>query len=158
MEKKTTVTAEEGKQDLTITRTFDLPVDLLFKAYTEAELLEQWMGTKVLKLENNNHGGYEFETQDGKGNVVFKANGVIHKIILNKQIVRTFEMENAPFGVQLESLQFESIGDEASRLNMHVVYQSPDLRDAMLKLPFAYGVNMAHNRLQQILGTVKSRA
>ena len=45
MEKKTTVTAEEGKQDLTITRTFDLPVDLLFKAYTETELLEQWMGT-----------------------------------------------------------------------------------------------------------------
>ena len=155
MEKKTIVHAEEGKQDLTITRDFDLPVELLFKAYTEADLLGQWMGTKVLKLENKNHGGYEFETRDGKGNVVFKANGVIHKVVVNGQIIRTFEMENAPFGIQLEALQFESTGDEMSRLNMHVVYQSPELRDAMLKLPFAYGINMAHNRLQQVLGPVK---
>ena len=155
MEQKTKINAEDGKQELVITREFDLPLELLFKAYIEPGIIEQWMGTKVLKLENKNHGGYEFETRDGKGNVVFKANGVIHKVVVNGQIIRTFEMENAPFGIQLEALQFESTGDEMSRLNMHVVYQSPELRDAMLKLPFAYGINMAHNRLQQVLGPVK---
>jgi len=35
---------------------FDLPIELLFKAYTEPEIFEQWMGTKVLKLESKKHG------------------------------------------------------------------------------------------------------
>src|SRR5947199_306242 len=91
-----------GKHEWTIIREFDLTVDLLFKAYEEAEFVEQWMGTKVLKLESRKHGSYHFETSDPKGNVAFRANGVIHEFIQNKKIIRTFEMENTPFGVQLE--------------------------------------------------------
>ena len=44
MEQKTNINALEGKQDLTITREFDLPVELVYKAYTEAEFIAQWMG------------------------------------------------------------------------------------------------------------------
>src|SRR3954466_7325058 len=106
MEQKTKVDAEEGKQDIFITREFDLPVTLLFKAYTEPEIVAQWMGTKVVKLESKKHGSYEFETSDAKGNIVFRANGVIHEFIPNTRIKRTFEMENAPFGVQLEVCEF----------------------------------------------------
>lgn len=59
-------------------------------------------------------------------------------------------MENAPFGVQLEFLDFEKLTDETSRLNIHTVFRSVELRDQLLKLPFAQGLNMAHNRLQDI--------
>lgn len=52
MERKTKINAEDGRQDLVITREFDLPLELLFKAYEEPEIVAQWMGTKVLKLEN----------------------------------------------------------------------------------------------------------
>src|SRR4051812_15587795 len=97
MEQKTKIKAENDKQELVITREFDLPLELLFKAYAEPEIVAQWMGTKVLKLENIKHGGYEFETSDPHGNVVFKANGTIHEFTENKRIIRTFEMENAPF-------------------------------------------------------------
>ena len=152
MERKTKVDAEDGKQELRITREFDLPLELLFKAYEEPEIVEQWMGTKVLKLENKPHGGYEFETSDANGNVVFRANGTIHDFVPNQKITRTFEMENAPFGVQLEFLEFEELGDDTSKLNMHVVFRSAALRDQLLQLPFAAGLNMAHNRLQEIAG------
>ncbi|PTS92231.1 ATPase [Pedobacter sp. HMWF019] len=155
MEQKTKINAEEGRQDLVITREFDLPLELLFKAYVESEIVEQWMGTKVLKLENKKHGGYQFETSDTKGNVVFRANGVIHEFVPNQQITRTFEMENAPFDVQLEFLKFEEFSEETSKLTMHVVYKSVELRDSMLRLPFAQGINMAHNRLQNILNKSK---
>jgi hypothetical protein len=64
-------------------------------------------------------------------------------------------MTNATFGVQLEFLRFEKLGEESSRLTMHVVYETPSYRDQMLKLPFAYGINMAHNRLQEILIKLK---
>ena len=155
MELKTKINAEDGQQDLVITREFDLPLELLFKAFTEPEIVEQWMGTKVLKLESKKHGSWQFETSDAKGNVVFKANGTIHEFSPNRKITRTFEMENAPFGVQLELLAFEKLTDYTSRLTIHSIYESSTLRNEMLKLPFAQGINMAHNRLQDILNKLK---
>jgi uncharacterized protein YndB with AHSA1/START domain len=155
MEQKTKINAEDGKQELVITREFDLPLDLLFKAYVEPDIVEQWMGTKVLKLENKKHGGWQFETTDAQGNVVFQANGVIHEFVPARKITRTFEMENTPFGVQLEFLEFEKLTDDTSKLNMHIVYRSVELRDQLLKLPFAQGINMAHNRIQDIVSKLK---
>jgi len=150
MERKTKINADDGRHDLTITREFDLPLELLFKAYTEPEIIEQWMGTKVLKLECKKHGSYQFETTDPKGNK-HGFNGAIHAFVSEQKIIRTFEMENTAFGVQLEIYEFEPLTDETSKLNMHVIYESVAQRDEMLKLPFAQGINMAHNRIQNIL-------
>jgi len=155
MERKTKLTAEENKHDILITREFDLPLELLFKAYEESEIVAQWMGTKVLKLENKKHGGWQFETSDPSGNVVFRANGVIHDFVPNEKIIRTFEMENSPFPAQLEFLEFEKITDDSSKLTMHIVYKSVELRNEMLKSPFAQGINMAHNRLEEIVKNLK---
>lgn len=160
MERKTKIDAEDGQQSLTITREFELPVELLFKAHEDADIFEQWMsheyGTvKVLKLENKKHGGWQFQNSDAQGNVVFGASGVFHEFIPNQKITRTFEMDNTPFDVQLEFLEFEQITDDTSKLTMQIVYRTPELRDQMLKLPFAHGLNMAHNRLQDVLSKLK---
>jgi len=154
MERKTKINVGEGKQDLMITREFDLPLELLFKAYVEADIVAQWMGTKVLKLENRKHGSYQFETQDPQGNVVFRANGTYPEFVPNEKITRTFEMENTPFAVQLEFLEFEKLTDNTSKLTMQIVYKSVELRDQMMKLPFAQGLNMAHNRLQEVFNSL----
>ena len=155
MERKTKVYAEDGKQEIVITREFDLPLELLFKAYVEPEIVEQWMGTKVLKLENKKHGSWQFETSDAQGNVVFRANGVIHEFVPDRKITRTFEMENTTFPVQLEFFEFEKLTDDTSKLNMHIVFRSVADRDQLLKMPFAQGINMAHNRLQEIANSSK---
>jgi uncharacterized protein YndB with AHSA1/START domain len=154
MKQKTKINAEDGKQELVITREFDLPLELLFKAYVEPEIVEQWMGTKVLKLENKKHGSWQFETTDPKGNK-HGFNGVIHEFVRNRKITRTFEMENTPFAVQLEFLEFEKLTDDTSKLKMHIVYKSVAHRDQMLQMPFAQGINMAHNRLQDVVGNLK---
>jgi uncharacterized protein YndB with AHSA1/START domain len=154
MEQKTKVIAEESKQDLLITREFELPVELLFKAYVEPEIVEQWMGTKVLKLDNKKYGGFLFETIDPKGNK-HRFSGTIHDVVSNQKIIRTFEFENMPFGVQLEFLEFEKLTDNTSKLTMHSIYQSVAHRNENLKLPFSYGINVAHNRLQEIVNNLK---
>ncbi|MFZ1678707.1 MAG: SRPBCC domain-containing protein [Saprospiraceae bacterium] len=151
METKTKVNAEEGRQELFITREFDLPVELLFKAHIEPEIVEQWMGSKVLKLEAKKHGSWQLEKKDDHGNVVFGANGVFHEFVPNQKFTRTFEMENTPFDVQLEFFTFEKRTSDTSRLTMHIIYKSIELRDQVLKMPFAPGINIAHNRLQEVL-------
>ena len=148
---KTKVHAEDGKQELVIAREFDLPVELLFKAHEDPDIVAQWMGTKVLKLENRRHGSWQFETADDKGNVVFRSNGVFHEFEPNRRFTRTFQMENTPFPVQLEFFEFEKLTDETSRLTMHIVFRSVAFRDQLLQMPFAQGINMAHNRLQEVV-------
>jgi len=160
MEQKTKINAEDGKHELVITREFDLPLELLFRAHAEPDIIEQWMSNpyataKVLKFEGKKHGSYQLESTDAQGKVVFRSNGVIHEFNINKKITRTFELENASFGVQLEVYDFEPLTDNTSKLNMHVIYESVAQRDQVLKLPFAQGINMAHNRLQEILNTLK---
>src|SRR6267142_785705 len=150
MERKKKITDEDGKQDLIIKREFDLPLELLFKAYVESDIVEQWMGTRVLKLENKKHGSFQFETTDPQGNK-HRFNGTIHEFSLNQKITRTFEFEKMPFGVQLEFLEFEKLNDDTSKLTMHVIYESVAQRDQVLKMPFTQGINMAHNRLQEIV-------
>ncbi|GEO05764.1 ATPase [Adhaeribacter aerolatus] len=156
MEKKTKINAEDGKQEIVITREFDLPVALLFTAYVEPEIVEQWMGTKVLKLENKRHGSYQFQTTDPKGNK-HNFNGTVHEFEPDHKITRTFEMENTTFPVQLEYLTFAPLTMHTSQLTMHIVYKSVADRDNMLKLPFAQGLNMAHNRLQEIVSKLNKR-
>ncbi len=155
MELKTKIIAVEAKQEIQITRLFGLPLVLLFRAYAEAELVEQWMGTKVLKLESKKHGAYQFETKDANGNILLQSSGVIHDYEPNQKITRTFEMENTSFPVQLEFLEFEKLSENSSKLTMKVVYKSVADRDEILKLPFAYGINMAHNKLEEIASKLK---
>ena len=154
MELKTKINAEDGKQELVITREFDLPVELLFKAYEDPDIVEQWMTSKVIRLESKKNGSYELEKTDDQGNVVFQANGVIHEFISNSKITRTFEMAKSPYGVQLEIYEFEKLTDDTSKLHMHVIYESVAQRDQVLQLPFAQGLNWAHNRIQEVLSNL----
>ena len=156
MERKTQVHAEEGKQYLTITREFEIPVELLFQAHTDPEIISQWMGTKVLKLENKKYGSWHFETSDPQGNVMFQANGVFHEFIPNQRIIRTFHMINENFDVQLEFIDFESLSEDSSKLTMYIVYKSPAHREEQLKLPFREGINWAHNELEKVAKQLKA--
>lgn len=113
------------------------------------------MGNTVVKFEARPHGGYRFEKKDANGNLLFGANGVIHEFVPNKKITRTFEMENTTFPVQLDYLEFESLSEEKSKLTMLSVYKSVAARDEILKLPFAMGINMAHNELEKVLSKIK---
>lgn len=154
MELKTKILAEDGKQELLITREFDLPADLLFRAYEDAEIIEQWMGTKVLKLEARAHGSYQFETTDPRGNK-HRFNGTIHEFVRNEKITRTFEFEGTPFGVQLEFLEFEALTDDTSKLTIHSLFRTVAQRDQLMQMPFVQGLNMAHARLEEIVSNLK---
>lgn len=162
MERRTKVTAEAGKQELFLTREFDLPVDLLFKAHTDPELLVQWMSNDytqmtVEKLETVPHGSWRFVNRDPSGNT-FSFNGVIHDIVAPHRIIRTFQIEQleGDSNVQLEFHTFEALSDSTSKLTTHTIFRTNKERDDMIRLGMSQGATMAHNRLQQVMNTYKS--
>ena len=100
---KTKINAEDGKHDLIITREFDLPLELLFKAHAEAEIIEQWMGNKVLKFEPRKHGGWLYEIKDADGNIVFRANGVFHDFVPEQKSLEHLKWKIRPSRFNLNS-------------------------------------------------------
>src|SRR5450759_5387173 len=69
----TTISAEPGKQEIVITREFDAPRELVFKACTDPKLIPQWWGprylsTEVDKMDVRPGGQWRFINRNAEGN------------------------------------------------------------------------------------------
>lgn len=155
MELKTKVHAEDGKQEIQITRHFELPVESLYNAFEDKDLFKQWMGSDLIEFEFKQYGKYHFEKRNPNGDIIFSGKGAFHAVVQNKSIVRTLEMDLFSMPAQLEFLEFEKLTAKTSALKMQIVFKSVEIRNELLKKPFSQGINMAHNRLQEVVSKLK---
>lgn len=153
---KTTITAEPGKQELFITREFDAPRELVFKAHTDPDLFVLWMGprgltTNLEKFEPVSGGRWRFVQQDQDGNE-YAFHGVFHEVSLERTI-QTFEYEGLPESghVTLETMTLEALPNGRTKLTAQSVFQSVADRDGMVESGMEYGVNEGYARLDELL-------
>jgi uncharacterized protein YndB with AHSA1/START domain len=158
---KTIITAEPGKQELFITREFDAPRELVFKAHTDPDLYIRWLGPRDLAttleiFEPKNGGRWRFIQKDKDGNE-FGFHGVYHDVMAPERIIGTFEFEGLPESghVILETTRFEALPDNRTRVVTHSVYQSVEDRDGMIAAGMESGVVDGFDRLDQILENMK---
>jgi uncharacterized protein YndB with AHSA1/START domain len=158
---KTIVTAEPGKQEMIITREFDAPRELVFKAFTDPELVPQWWGprrlsTLVDKMDVRPGGLWRFINQDPDGNE-YGFHGVYHEVSAPERIIDTFEFEELPEAghVCLETLTLEALPGGRTRLTAQSVFQSVADRDGALQSGMEEGLNDSYARLTELLETMK---
>jgi len=156
MANKTIVTAEPGKQELFITREFDAPPDLLFRAHVDPELYVQWVGPKDLemsiqKLDARDGGTYEF-THKRDGNS-YRFFGSYHEVLKNERIVGTFEFDGLPERghVIMGKTTFEELPNGRSRLVHQSVFFSVADRDGMVQSGMERGVVEGYEKLDEVL-------
>jgi uncharacterized protein YndB with AHSA1/START domain len=154
---KTVITAEPGKQELFITREFDAPRDLVFRAHTDAELYARWVGPRDLSMtldtfEPISGGKWRFIQKDKNGNE-FGFHGVNHDVTPPERLISTFEFEGLPESghVILETTRFEELPGDRTRVTTQSVYQSVQDRDGMIASGMESGVVDGHERLDEIL-------
>lgn len=150
----TQIIAEPGIPQILITREFDAPRELLFRAHIDPELLVQWLGPRALtttvdRLDVRDGGTWRFIHRDADGNE-YGFHGVFHGTPSAEGIVRTFEFEGAPGHVSLETLTFEERGGKTV-LRANAVYQSVEDRDAMVESGMEEGVNDGYARLDELI-------
>jgi uncharacterized protein YndB with AHSA1/START domain len=154
---KTTIAAEPGKQELFITREFDAPRELVFKAFTDPKLYVQWLGPRGLTMtletfDPRNGGSWRYFQKDAGGNE-YAFHGVNHEVLSPERIIGTFEFEGLPEKghVILETARFEELPNNRTKLMSQSVFQSVADRDGMLQSGMEEGVNDSYDRLDELL-------
>ena len=158
---KTKVRVEPGKQEMFITREFDAPRELVFKAHTDPKLYVQWIGprryaTTLMKFEPRSGGVWRYVSKDKDGNE-YAFHGSYHEVLAPERLIDTFEFEGLPEKghVSLETLRLETLPGGRTKLTIQVVFQSIADRDGMLQGGMEEGLNESHDRLDELLEKMK---
>jgi uncharacterized protein YndB with AHSA1/START domain len=154
---ETKITAEPGKQELFITREFDAPRELVFRAHTDPDLYVRWLGPRdlIMKLETfepTSGGRWRYIQVDAQGNE-YGFHGVNHEVLAPERIIGTFEFEGLPESghVMLETLIFEELPGGRTRMTGQSVFQSVEDRDGMVQAGMESGVVDSYARLDDLL-------
>jgi uncharacterized protein YndB with AHSA1/START domain len=146
--------AEAGKQEIILTRVFDSPRELVFKVYTDPDLIPQWWGprrltTRVDRMEVRPGGVWRYIQHDAGGNE-YAFHGVYHTVAPSDRHAFTFEFEGMPRHVLLETVIFEE-QNGMTILTDRSVFQSVEDRDGMLNSGMEGGAAETMDRLVELL-------
>jgi len=157
----TEIVAEPGKQEIVITRTFDAPRELVFKAWTDATMIPRWWGpgfltTTVDKMEARSGGCWRFVQRAPDGSE-YAFHGVYHEVTPPRTLTSTFEFEGMPGHVALETGAFDDIGGK-TKLTVRSVFQSLEDRDGMLQSGMEQGATETTERFAELLAELAEGA
>lgn len=152
--------AEPGTHEITMTRTFNAPRDLVFKAMTDPDLVPQWWGprdytTTIDRLEPRDGGAWRFIQHNSAGDE-FAFHGVYHSVSPDK-IIDTFEWEGLPGHVILETMTLEETGSGKTTLTVSSVFQTVADRDGMLMSGMEKGANESYDQLAELLAKLLAK-
>jgi uncharacterized protein YndB with AHSA1/START domain len=158
---ETTITAEPGSSLITMTREFDAPRELVFRAHVDPDLLVQWLGPRELTMtvdryEARDGGTYRYVHHNAQGGE-YGFHGVFHGDPTPDGLVQTFEFEGAPGHVSLNIYTFTQRGDR-TELRTVASFASVADRDAILDADMSRGVQDGHDRLGELLAALLARA
>lgn len=137
-----------------ITREFDAPVEKVFRAHVDPELVVQWLGPRDLtmtvdRFDCRTGGSYRYlHTREGEE---YGFHGTFHEVRPNELIVQTFTFEGWPDGVALEKLRFEDLGDGRCRLVGTSLVDSFEDRDAFVASGMETGIQEGYQKLDELL-------
>ena len=148
---ETKITAPAGTPFVDIEREFDAPRRLVFQAYTEPELIKQWLGPRKYEMviDRWDENGYRYVHRDDQGHE-FAFRGAFHAPMTLAGGTQTFEFEGVPGHISLDTLVLEDRGDK-TLVRTHSVFQSVEDRDGMVQAGMASGVTEGFERLDDVL-------
>jgi uncharacterized protein YndB with AHSA1/START domain len=154
MSNELVINAPAGVPWIDFTREFDAPVEAVYNAHRDPELVKQWLGPRGYEMVIDHWdfvsgGGYRYVHRTDHGEFAFR--GTFHTIRENDLAVQTFEFEGAPDEVALEFMKFVDLGDGRCRLEGHSVGRTVEGRDAMIASGMEKGMREGYERLDELV-------
>jgi uncharacterized protein YndB with AHSA1/START domain len=156
---KTQITADPNMPQVIVTREFAAPRELVLRAYTDPELLVQWLGPHDLTMAVDHYdvrdgGTWRYVHTDADGQA-YAFRGVFHGDPGPDSIVATFEYEGAPGHVSLDTTTFQE-RDGATTVRTVSSFQSVEDRDGIVAAGMERGVRDSGERLETLLNTLQT--
>jgi uncharacterized protein YndB with AHSA1/START domain len=155
---QTVITADPGKQELFITREFEAPRELVFRAHTDPDLYVKWLGPRGYEMileefEPVSGGKYRYLHKDQDSNA-YRFYGAFHEMSLDR-MVQTFEFEGFPGHVSLDYMTLEALPGDRTRITIQSLFQSVEDRDGMIQSGMEQGVNEGYERLDELIESLQ---
>lgn len=137
-----------------IERVFDAPRELVWEAYTDPELLCEWLGPHrltmtVQEMDVRSGGSYRYTHSDGDGSYVFF--GEFREVDPPRLLIQTFNFEGNADDESVDRVEFEEISPNSTRLVVTGSFKSVEARDGMLRSGMEKGVNEGYEALDGLL-------
>lgn len=152
----TTIEAPDGTPFLVVTRDFDATPAQVFRAYTDPELIAQWLGPRDLEMDIEEYdvrpgGRYRYIHHGGHlGDARAGFHGVFHTVEPDRLIIQTFEYEGVPDEVKLDICRFTEV-DGKTRVTTRSVFPSMETREGALASGMSHGIGESMERLTELL-------
>lgn len=163
--KEAIFTKDEANKTMSIVRDFDAPVELVWKCWTEPELMDKWWAPKpwkaVTQSQDFRDGGtwrYYMEGPDGTRHYCL-AN--FEKIVPNKSYsaLDAFCDENGVINTEFPrmhwDLQFNKAG-KTTKVEIMIKFEKLEDMQKILEMGFKEGFSMAHGNLDELLASLQS--
>ena len=149
------ITAPPGQPVMEIVRDFDAPVERVFRAHVDPELVVQWLGPRRLQMrleqwDIRRGGSYRYVHVDEDG-TEYGFWGAVHDVQPDRSITQTFGFDPEPDSPSLDRAEFTDLGDGRTRLRVISVTHDVATRDAMLSSGMEHGVQEGYQRLDELL-------
>ncbi|MDB5032854.1 MAG: ATPase [Chlorobi bacterium] len=159
MRNNTLKVTASGDREIMMTRTFDAPRPLVFKAMTTPDLVRRWLGVHngwkldVCEIDLKVGGAYRYRWI-GPDGAAMGMSGVYREVVRPERIVCTEVFDEAWYpGEAVGTLVLTDDG-ERTKLTQTVRYDSPETRDAVLKTPMESGLTAGYDALEDVLAAI----
>jgi uncharacterized protein YndB with AHSA1/START domain len=148
-------------RELAMTRAFDAPARLVFKAFTTPEILKQWLGVfggwSLVRCEMDVRVGGAYRWEWSKPGVkVMGVSGLYREVVRPERLVATEQFDNAWYkGEGLCTIEFIEDGGRTTVVQT-MTYISKEVRDGVLKSGMEAGITASYDKLAEVLKSLES--
>lgn len=147
-----------GDREVVMTRVFDAPRQMVYKAFTKPELVARWLTgpagwtMPVCEIDLRVGGKYRYIWQNADGKSM-SSGGVYREIVPPERVVATERFEDPWYPG--EAVATTTFVEESGRttMTMSVLYDSKETRDQVIKTGMETGVSYSFDKLEQILAS-----
>lgn len=148
-------------RELAMTRTFDAPRRLVFRAFTEPDLIRRWMlgppgwTMTVCEMDLRVGGEYRYVWRKDDGTEMGMG-GEIRELEPPERLTSTERFDESWYPGEAEWTVVFTERDGRTTMTQTVRYESREARDVVLASPAAEGAGMSFDRLAELLASLES--
>ena len=155
---KNNLVIERDEKAFSMSRIFNAPREMVWKVYTDPELLPKWWGprtttTIVDKMDVQPGGAWRYIHQNNDGNE-YGFNGVYREVVPPERLSYTFEFEPMAGHICVETITFEALPNGKTKITARTTFDTLEDLEAVLQSGMESGAVETWDRLEELLAEV----